>query len=63
MRSPLSPLDFLGMPLLVGLGTLALVSCSGGHKVAALFPKHEIEPFTELFWRRVQAWRADEKAA
>lgn len=31
-------------------------------KVAALFPKHEIEPFTELFWRRVQAWRADQKA-
>jgi hypothetical protein len=32
-------------------------------KVAALFPKHEIEPFTELFWRRVQAWRADQKAS
>ncbi|HEY5923500.1 MAG TPA: hypothetical protein VIV11_17590 [Kofleriaceae bacterium] len=28
-------------------------------KVAALYPKHEIEQFTELFWRRVQAWRAD----
>ena len=23
------------------------------------FPAHEIEPFTELFWRRIQAWRAD----
>jgi hypothetical protein len=32
-------------------------------KVAALYPKHEIEPFTELFWRRVQAWRQDEKGA
>ena len=31
-------------------------------KVAALYPKHEVEQFTELFWRRVQAWRADEKA-
>jgi hypothetical protein len=31
-------------------------------KVAALYPKHEIEPFTELFWGRVQAWRADESA-
>lgn len=41
MRSPLSPFDFLGMPLLVGLGTLALVSCSGGHKVAAL-----VQPLT-----------------
>lgn len=30
-------------------------------KVAALFPAHEIEPFTELFWRRIQAWREDEK--
>jgi hypothetical protein len=28
-------------------------------KVAALFPEHEIEPFTELFWRRIQAWRSD----
>lgn len=28
-------------------------------KVAALYPAHEVEPFTELFWRRVQAWRAD----
>jgi len=28
-------------------------------KVAALFPHHEIEKFTELFWRRVQAWRSD----
>jgi hypothetical protein len=28
-------------------------------KVAALFPPHEIEPFTELFWNRIQAWRND----
>jgi hypothetical protein len=28
-------------------------------KVAALFPAHEVESFTELFWRRIQAWRAD----
>jgi len=32
-------------------------------KVTALFPKHEVEQFTELFWRRVQAWRADQKAS
>ena len=31
-------------------------------KVAALFPVHEIEPFTELFWKRIQTWRADQKA-
>jgi len=32
-------------------------------KVAALFPAHEVEPFTELFWQRIQKWRADTKAA
>ena len=26
-------------------------------KVAALFPDHEIEKFTELFWGRIQEWR------
>ncbi len=31
-------------------------------KVTALYPKHEIEMFTELFWNRVQAWRADDAA-
>ncbi len=28
-------------------------------KVAALFPAHEVEQFTELFWQRIQKWRAD----
>jgi hypothetical protein len=28
-------------------------------KVAALFPAHEVEMFTELFWKRIGAWRAD----
>jgi hypothetical protein len=27
-------------------------------KVAALFPAHEVERFTELFWQRIQGWRA-----
>lgn len=31
-------------------------------KVAALYPKHEVEQFTELFWNRVQAWRNDNHA-
>lgn len=26
-------------------------------KVSALFPAHEIEEFTELFWSRIQLWR------
>lgn len=26
-------------------------------KVAALFPAHEVESFTELFWKRIQGWR------
>jgi hypothetical protein len=30
-------------------------------KVAALFPKHEIEEFTELFWQRIQLWRERER--
>jgi hypothetical protein len=32
-------------------------------KVGALFPKHEIEQFTELFWNRVQAWRSEQAEA
>jgi hypothetical protein len=31
-------------------------------KVAALFPKHEHEQFTEHFWKKIQQWR-DEDAA
>ena len=27
-------------------------------KTAALFPPHEVEKFTELFWQRIQSWRA-----
>lgn len=27
-------------------------------KTAALFPPHEVEKFTELFWQRIQQWRA-----
>jgi hypothetical protein len=26
-------------------------------KVAALYPAHEVEKFTELFWSRIQTWR------
>ncbi len=29
-------------------------------KVASLFPPHEVNEFTELFWDRVQLWRAQE---
>jgi len=28
-------------------------------KVAALFPAHEVERFTELFWSRIQRWREE----
>jgi hypothetical protein len=31
-------------------------------KVTALFPPHEIDEFTELFWQRVQKWRDEEGA-
>lgn len=30
-------------------------------KVTALFPPHEIERFTELFWQRIQAWRTTQR--
>jgi hypothetical protein len=29
-------------------------------KVAALFPAHEVEKFTELFWARIGQWRAEQ---
>lgn len=32
-------------------------------KVEALFPAHEVDTFTELFWARIQEWRRDEEAA
>jgi hypothetical protein len=28
-------------------------------KVAAVFPGHEVDEFTELFWQRIQAWREE----
>jgi hypothetical protein len=28
-------------------------------KVAALFPEHEVDAFTELFWSRIQTWREE----
>ena len=31
-------------------------------KVATLFPEHEIGIFTDLFWERIQRWRAEAKA-
>ena len=32
-------------------------------KVEALYPAHEVERFTELFWSRIQRWRDEESAA
>ncbi|MBL8863818.1 MAG: hypothetical protein JNK02_17645 [Planctomycetes bacterium] len=32
-------------------------------KVAALFPEHEVERFTEHFWAELQAWRAEDAAS
>ena len=31
-------------------------------KVATLFPEHEIGIFTDLFWERIQRWRAEARA-
>lgn len=30
-------------------------------KVEALFPAHEVEQFTDLFWQRIQQWRSDQR--
>ncbi len=30
-------------------------------KVAALYPAHEVERFTNLFWDRIQTWRAEQQ--
>lgn len=32
-------------------------------KVSSLFPAHEVDEFTELFWGRIQLWREQEGAA
>ena len=32
-------------------------------KVEALYPEHEWDEFTELFWSRIQSWRAQEGAS
>jgi len=32
-------------------------------KTAALYPAHEVERFTELFWSRIQRWREEEPVA
>lgn len=31
-------------------------------KVEALYPEHEVDEFTELFWQRIQTWREDTAA-
>ena len=31
-------------------------------KVAALYPAHEVEQFTQHFWQAIQDWRAEDKA-
>ena len=32
-------------------------------KVAALYPEHEVEEFTDRFWMAIQSWRDEESAA
>ena len=32
-------------------------------KVAALYPEHELEEFTDLFWERIQRWRNETETA
>ena len=37
--------------------------CAVRQKVEALFPAAEVDEFTELFWQRIQAWRATDGEA
>ena len=30
-------------------------------KVTALYPANEVEQFTELFWKRIGAWRSEQQ--
>jgi hypothetical protein len=32
-------------------------------KVANIYPAHEVDEFTELFWQKIQQWRNDEGRA
>ncbi|NNE10341.1 MAG: hypothetical protein HKN20_17405 [Gemmatimonadetes bacterium] len=32
-------------------------------KVEAMYPEHEVDEFTDLFWERIQKWRSEEGAA
>jgi hypothetical protein len=55
-----------GAPRRGGVGVLRHRPCRKRpvrKKVAALFPAHEVEQFTELFWQRVQKWRAESQVA
>jgi hypothetical protein len=57
-RSHLGHLDELAFEFF-GSSTMRDAIC---RKVTALFPPHEVEEFTELFWSRVQLWRDQEGA-
>ena len=46
--------------LLLALGAVQRENELLRQKVAALFPAHEVEEFTELFYGRIQRWRAEE---
>ena len=46
-------------PAYAGNVVKAMASAKHGYRyVTALFPPHEIHQFTELFWGRIQSWRA-----
>ncbi len=57
-RTELARLDELAYDFFGG----AVMRDAIHRKVTALFPAHEVEEFTELFWSRVQLWREQEGA-
>ena len=42
--------------------TGAVETLDDARKVAALFPPHEVEGFTQIFYDRIQQWRDDAAA-
>ncbi len=54
-------LDELPLEATIGAVRVIEVDDPVSIKVEALFPPNEVEEFTELFWDRIQQWRAAQR--
>ncbi len=39
----------------------SIAKASVREKVASMFPEHEVDEFTEQFWKAIQQWIADDR--